>query len=417
MAPGTLTQGIPHYKTLLWPVIIFLVIYFIWMDIALYVHLQQWSPPEIITNKTTTVKSTAIGNTETVGVFNQLSVKLIMVDHWTHYVHDIIGRFLIDYLKLAQIFYWMSANHVSFVGLFAGFIGSLLTTSDYLIHRQIGALLFECRNVADSLDGVFARARKREHAELMRKNNALSRADQVVYESTYGTVGYNVDVICDVFGGAFLCLAILYRFLRRPPQKPNQLTKLPTNYDLKYTKLVNEDAPDYPEIKVNNNASDKDTTEFKARNSSVSDSVKEAFLSSSTTDQAYSSRNSYSHREVKIIILSFGMRVLVTGFLWDHFVHKYHALLMVYSENPTQRRLQGEAFRSISTWLIMWLWRIANGCALLEHLAFSTFFDRIWEYIVLTKYFGWGYLLILSMFTQIHYFELYQSLNKASAFI
>ena len=44
-----------------------------------------------------------------------------------------------------------------------------------------------------------------------------------------------------------------------------------------------------------------------------------------------------SSRQVKLIVISFGIRILCTGLLWDHFVHKYHDLLMVTSSNPTQR--------------------------------------------------------------------------------
>jgi hypothetical protein len=44
-----------------------------------------------------------------------------------------------------------------------------------------------------------------------------------------------------------------------------------------------------------------------------------------------------SSRRVKLIVISFGLRLLFTGILWDHFVHKYHDLLMNFSNNPNQR--------------------------------------------------------------------------------
>ena len=43
-----------------------------------------------------------------------------------------------------------------------------------------------------------------------------------------------------------------------------------------------------------------------------------------------------SLRQVKMIIVPFGIRILCTAFLWDHFVNKYHDLLEVYSDNPAQ---------------------------------------------------------------------------------
>jgi hypothetical protein len=44
-----------------------------------------------------------------------------------------------------------------------------------------------------------------------------------------------------------------------------------------------------------------------------------------------------SSRQVKLIVISFGLRLLFTGLIWDHFVHKYHDLLMNFSDNPNIR--------------------------------------------------------------------------------
>jgi hypothetical protein len=149
------------------------------MDIALFVNLQRWSPPPILTkssNLTNLITDNLMGNQEInkmdpFSTFNPLTVKLIMVDHMTHFVHDILARFLVDNIGLARLFPWLTANLVSFGGVFLAIIGSKLTVSDNLLHRQMGALLFECRNLGDSLDGVFSRAGKREQAH----NKILNR--------------------------------------------------------------------------------------------------------------------------------------------------------------------------------------------------------------------------------------------------
>ncbi len=71
-----------------------------------------------------------------------------------------------------------------------------------------------------------------------------------------------------------------------------------------------------------------------------------AFSASSSSSSSSPSSSSYishtetryvSSRQVKLVVVSFGIRIACTGLLWDHFVHKYHDLLMVYSNNPTQR--------------------------------------------------------------------------------
>jgi hypothetical protein len=43
----------------------------------------------------------------------------------------------------------------------------------------------------------------------------------------------------------------------------------------------------------------------------------------------------------------------------------------------------------------MWFWRLANGCALLEHLTFMTFFNKLWVLRIL--------LLIKFLFQKVNY--------------
>lgn len=144
----------------------------------------------------------------------------------------------------------------------------------------------------------------------------------------------------------------------------------------------------------------------------------EIFAQTSSSDmQPTASRRHLTSFQVKLIVVSFGFRLLFTGLIWDHFVHKYHVLLMEFSDNPNVRRMQEQAFKSISMWLVMWFWRLGNACAILEHLSITTFFGKLWDYLVFTNYVGWVYLIVLSLFTQMHYTELYQSLNKYSALV
>ena len=144
------------------------------------------------------------------------------------------------------------------------------------------------------------------------------------------------------------------------------------------------------------------------------DDYSEVFASSSNEDQV-APRRHISSFQVKLIVVSFGIRLLFTGLIWDHFVHKYHDLLMVFSDNSNLRRMQEQAFKSISMWLIMWFWRLGNACAILEHLSIAAFFNKLWDYLVFTNYIGWIYLIILTLFTQMHYTELYESLNTFAA--
>lgn len=150
-------------------------------------------------------------------VFNPLSVKLIMIDHMTHYVHDIVARFIEDTLHLSTMLPFITPNFVSFSGLALAFIGcSLIALSDKPTHARLGAVLFELRNLADSLDGVVFRSRARQR-RIADGGEGTNASKSETYQSHYGSAGYNVDLICDGLGGLFFVIAIFIKFIRHPP--------------------------------------------------------------------------------------------------------------------------------------------------------------------------------------------------------
>lgn len=161
-------------------------------------------------------------------VFNPLSVKLIMVDHMTHYVHDVVARFIEDNLHLSSMFSFITPNFVSFFGLLLAFIGcSLIAFSNDPAHARLGAVLFELRNLADSLDGVVYRSQTRQKRimqQLQQQQDDVFAATlspttpkPEIYQSNYGSSGYNVDMICDGLGGLFFVLAIFIKYSRYQP--------------------------------------------------------------------------------------------------------------------------------------------------------------------------------------------------------
>ena len=83
--------------------------------------------------------------------------------------------------------------------------------------------------------------------------------------------------------------------------------------------------------------------------------------------------------------------------------HQFHQI------NEKKQKMQATAFKSIGMWLIMWFWRLGCSCAMLEHLTISNFADKLWDYLTFTSYIGWAYLIILTLFTQIHYTEVTSS--------
>lgn len=165
-------------------------------------------------------------------VFNPLSVKLIMVDHMTHYVHDVVARFIEDNLHFSSMFSFITPNFVSFFGLLLAFIGcSLIAFSNDPAHARLGAVLFELRNLADSLDGVVYRSQTRQKRIMQQLQQQIQQQqDEIfaatlspttpkpeIYQSNYGSSGYNVDMICDGLGGLFFVLAIFIKYSRYQP--------------------------------------------------------------------------------------------------------------------------------------------------------------------------------------------------------
>jgi hypothetical protein len=269
-------------------ILLILFVYFIWMDIALFFNLQKYNPLIKDDKNNNSNDNNILLKHSEISVFRPLTIKLIMVDHMSHYVHDVVARFLEDNFYLTSILPWLTANFVSLLGLLCACLSGRLLLSDKLNIRRLGCLLFELRNFADSLDGVVFRAKAKRFN---------------TYESIKGTVGYNVDVICDGLGGTIFCICILIRFLRYPPYA--------TNNNRHY--LINEkDTSSIIKLTL-----DTDTSSPSSSTSSIS-SLRTNYLSS---------------KYIKIICWAFGIRLLCTSLVWDNFVVKYHELLEVYDFN------------------------------------------------------------------------------------
>jgi hypothetical protein len=194
---------------------ILIVIYFAWMDIALFLHVQRWNIPPIrkdessllhkMLNKTEgyDVNKDSYQN-EVLGTFKPLSIKLIMLDHGTHYIHDIIARFIENTFQFTSAFPWVTPDLVSYSGLIISFIACKFVLSDKRSYNRIGAILFEVRNLADAMDGVVYRSRK--HINILNRSSS-------------STHGFQIDAICDTFAGFAIIVAIFIRILRHRPHK------------------------------------------------------------------------------------------------------------------------------------------------------------------------------------------------------
>lgn len=371
---------------------VILISYFAWMDIALFVHLQRWSPPLLNRLYNKNVSSSSGNEVELFSTFKPLSVKLIMVDHVSHYIHDIFARYIEDTLHFTALFPWITANTVSFTGLFLSLIGSRLIISERIEYMRLGAILIEIRNLGDALDGVVYRSHQRRRQLSMENGNLI--AQPIVYQSNHGTSGFKVDAICDGLGGLFVIVAILVKFLKHPPSKDRTSRLIITGFNslktsklkerktsIKYEKLINSDNSKQHSVQMEqldsqSNISDVSSSE---NNDAIIITTNAANAFATTSNETYyndqmNNTRKFSARQIKYFVISFGIRVALTCTIWDHYVVSYHDLIMNFSDNPAKRRIQGQAFKSIGMWLIMWFWRIGSACAILEHLSIMAFF-------------------------------------------
>jgi hypothetical protein len=189
---------------------IILMAYFIIMDIKLFISVKHRGP---------LVKNANTSNHEKspLTVFSPLPVKKIMIAEVTHFIRSPLAELVEHSLSFSEIFPFISANLISSTHCFLSVVSIRFLISDSLFWRQVGVCIFQFRNFLDSFDGVIYRA----------------HAKRSSYKSHYGSWGYYVDAVSDVFGGACVIIAVgIYLLKHRPLNK--QMTRcfrLPDDFD------------------------------------------------------------------------------------------------------------------------------------------------------------------------------------------
>ncbi|XP_013420806.1 ceramide phosphoethanolamine synthase isoform X3 [Lingula anatina] len=284
--------------------------------------------------------------------FKPLSVKHIMIDHMTNYVYGPLSEYFNFFSNFSDIFPWITPNMISICHMITSVIAAKLIADDNLSCRQIGALVFEFRTYLDSLDGVVYRA----HA----KNKQ--------YASNWGTLGYNVDMSADILAGGVLFLALTYRIWRNTPES-------------NYSQIESSAAEQGLATKSSNGASDQ----------------------------------KIPRKTLLIYFVLFGLRLLLSAYFWDHYVHKYHNLLEGNDATQKTQALRSDLAHSAPTLIIWWMWRIGNSGAFLEFIIASVVFDKVWEFVRFTHYVGWVFLITLIVASQIHTVEIASAISAVAS--
>ncbi|XP_033743905.1 ceramide phosphoethanolamine synthase-like [Pecten maximus] len=312
--------------------LVLLLSYFVVMDILVYQSLQTMD----------------LVNQDHVGgysPFRPLSVKLLMLDHIDHYVYIPLAELVFAIFEPTGIYFILTPNVISFTGLFLGFVAGKFVTMESLYHRRIGVLIFEYRMWLDVLDGVVFR----------------HTSGNPVYKSHRTTLGFFIDVDCDIISGVALAFGCLFYLWKYPPAIQPRDLLLPISK---------------PFLNANVNGHSGDSP-----------------------GKSNGFHNKATKNYIFLKCLIFGGVIVLATTTWDNMLQTYSDVLQIPMETSLQTEKQLEALHSGVTWLSMWLWRFCEAQTLLHFLQLAIVTDKIWEFLNFIQFAGFVALAILNLFS------------------
>lgn len=326
--------------------------FFIAMDVNLYFSLQD-----------TTLVNAKPPEDGHFSPFQPLTVKLLMTDPFNHYILTTSAEYFDEITRFSKVFFFITPNMISFLHLMVSFISAKLVFSDNLSTRRYGIILYQFRSWLDDLDGVVYRS----HTETKGK-----------YQSNHNTLGYYVDIYADLIGGTALCFGILFFLWKSLP--------LNTYAQLPVTKPIE------------NGASSPLPNGSPSRKFLFNGNILNMILPGSEK----SNSGGYSKQFILFKVLCFGMLMAVAAKTWDSIIEEYSDCFQVDLGSAELTKIQTEELHSGSFWLIIYLWRIWEGQALLQMLLLAVFIDKTWEFLCFLQYLGYVILIFVNVFSVIH---------------
>ncbi|XP_033743907.1 ceramide phosphoethanolamine synthase-like [Pecten maximus] len=309
-----------------------LLIYFLIMDILVYNSLQSitlMEPP----------------NTSGYSPLRPLSVKLLMMDHMSHYIDNPIAEFVVSVFEPTGVYHVITPNVISITGLVLGFVSGKLVSMDSLNYRRIGVIIFQYRMWLDVLDGVVFR----------------HTSGNPVYKSHRTSLGFFIDIDCDILSGVALAFGCLFYLWKNPPNVASR-DLLPQTKPFLRGREYEED--------------------FQVKSFGAKATKNYIFLKA----------------------LTFGVIILTASATWDNVVQAFVDLLQTPSATSVQTEKQTEALHSIVTFFSMYLWRFGSSQALLTMIQIAVFADKIWEFLMFIPYAGF---IGIAMLNCISYIQIY----------
>lgn len=329
--------------------LIVLIIFYIYMDVQLYLRIQNY-PLERNYHFNTTTDIPQIPQRDAVTTYESVTwlgcelnplchvtVKAILLDHTNHYIFAPLATIFDNVIGFSRSSF-ITANMISFFHVGVACVAGKLVSSDSLGYRRLGVVLFQFRTFLDDLDGHVARVKKNIRGE----------------RSEVGTTGYYVDGICDGLGCIALILGIFFYLKNNPPRRGYlQLPMVDTRVS---------DAPTKTKIKP-------------------------------TT------------RKVAKKVISFTGQLLLSSTAWNRYIAVYQNMLERNDVTPVQMSYQQIVFKSTWFFCVAWLWRIVNVHSLIHCVLLSIFCDKLWEFLKAIQYSGYVILLVCICITEINLLE------------
>jgi len=368
-----------------------ILLYFAWMDVALYYKLQSKTSYLLLTQnyvkakndllklkttnqsivvveKLTTQKTPSSSPIDLTSfdAFNPISIKSLMLDHTNHYIYYPLGSWIDkDLLKISESWTYVTPDVISWSHVIVASVAAKFLTLEHHCHKRLGVLLFELRSFLDSLDGLVARSRANQRA--------------IVADSSQW--GYWVDGLCDLFGTIFFMIAVLLICQKALPRKL---------ITFNVRSLFYHWIPD--KIKKNTLA--------------MTEADQKPFLPTHELNNNNITKTPISFRQSTVIVVCMASIMVLSSTFWNRYMEQYHMLLEIPIKAETAsgnaEKFQLDTLRSATFWIIAWSWRLINPHAIMSILLITIFFDKLMETLHWVHCLGFLPLFVLIIMSEIH---------------
>ena len=325
-----------------------LAVYFMWMDVALYINLQQ-APPLPALNQVPIRNISQPSNDYSYSPFYPLDIKLLFQGPTIHYIDESLAYWTVTYTNVSRV---MSANAVSILGVVFAAVASRFFISDSLKIRQFGVVLFKIRDYLDSLDGYVARQRRQEIHMKIEPN----------------TMGYFFDGICDGLADLMLFLAVTYWFYK------NNLMA-----------TVSKSSNGYSYQRLEHQKGSSDVLPVTCNNLRSLPFWRRLF-------------------PYLVLMILVAGHTIVSSTMWNINLINYNQIFETHTYAKTEEQMlaQNSCLKSSTMWMVVYFWRLLNPHSINQFILIAILYNKTFEYFNLMQFLGYLPLFFISVLSSIY---------------